>query len=580
MNKLYFGDNLDVLREHIQDESVDLIYLDPPFNSQANYNVLFKTDGKSSEAQAEAFRDTWEWGEIAEAAYDDVIRASGDIALVLSGFRKWLGENAMMAYLAMMTARLIELHRVLKPTGSVYLHCDPVASHYLKVMLDAIFGPTNFRSEIIWKRTSSHNNAKRWGPIHDTILFASKSDDFCWNRVMTEYDKKYVEKFYKHKDADGRLFRLSDLTGSGVRHGESGKPWNGFNPTRHGRHWGVPSVVKEEFPDQKENLSPHEWLDLFNSEGLIEMTGEGVGWPHVRRYFDRMEGQLIQDIVLDIPPLSKRHTERLGYPTQKPLALLERIIKASSNKDMVILDPFCGCGTTVEAAQHLQRNWIGIDVTHYAITLIEARLLRAKTKKDSYQIQGRPTDLAGAQELARRDKHQFQWWAAWRLGAQTYREEKRGADRGIDGNIFFANGPYGTGRIIISVKGGEHLGVAMVRDLRGVIERENAEMGVLITLSEPTAPMVAECAAAGFVSKSAHGDRLPRLQIVKIADILEGKMPKLPPIPQPRDITRRGRKHAKDQLEMLLPLAGKIIAAGKGEFIDPRFDARLLEAAK
>jgi DNA methylase/Restriction endonuclease len=291
------------------------------------------------------------------------------------------------------------------------------------------------------------------------------------------------------------------------------------------------------------------------------------------------EGKAISD-VWQIPIISSSSKERMGYPTQKPLPLLERIIDASSDKDMVVLDPFCGCGTTVAAAETLGRQWIGIDVTHYAVTLIEERLRRAGIKKNTYEVHGRPTDFAGARNLAQRDKHQFQWWAAWQLGAQTYREEKRGADRGIDGNIFFQNGPYGTGRIVISVKGGEHVGVAMVRDLRGVIEREHAEMGILITLIDPTGPMISECAAAGYVSKSAHGAPLPRLQIVTVADMLAGKMPKLPPIPEAERLAKAARKRDLDQLELLLPLVGKKRAPVKGEFVDPRFDSRLAQVAE
>ncbi|MGB6699799.1 MAG: DNA methyltransferase, partial [Methylocella sp.] len=270
-----------------------------------------------------------------------------------------------------------------------------------------------------------------------------------------------------------------------------------------------------------------------------------------------------------IAPINSQAKERLGYPTQKPVALLERIIAASSNEGDIVLDPFCGCGTTIHAAQKLDRQWIGIDVTHYAVTLIERRLSAIGISPDAYQVVGRPTDLAGAHDLARRDKHQFQWWAAWRLGARWYREEKKGADRGIDGRMLFKNGPYGDGLIIISVKGGDNVGVQMVRDLRGVIEREEAEMGIFISLAEPTGPMMTEAAAAGFVSKSAHG-RLPRLQIVKIEDILERRLPKLPPLPEPERIDRRApRKQFKDQLELLLPFAGDKIGPTKGDFIDP-----------
>lgn len=571
MNQLYFGDNLAVLRNPklIKDESVDLVYLDPPFNSNAIYGVFFRDgSGVGSEAQAEAFRDTWTWGPAAAEAFDDLERIGGNVSVLMQGFRTWLGNNGLMAYLAMMAVRLVELRRALKPTGSLYLHCDPTASHYLKLVLDCLFEPENFRSEVIWKRTSSHNSARRWGPIHDVILFYTASKDFTWNRVFVPYDADYVRRFYKHRDSQGRLYRLSDLTGSGTRNGESGKAWNRFDPTAHGRHWGIPSVVKEEFPATK--LPPHGWLDLFHKEGLIEMTGDGAGWPHVRRYLDRMPGQALQDIVTDIPPLSKRHAERLGYPTQKPLALLERIIAASSKPGDVVLDPFCGCGTTVEAAEGSNRQWIGIDVTHYAVTLIETRLRKAYPAA-SYKVFGRPTDLLGARDLALRDKYQFQWWAAWKLGAQTY-ETKKGGDRGIDANIFFANGPFGLGRIIVSVKGGDNLNPGMVRDLAGVVNREKADMGILITLADPTRGMVSDAAEYGFVPKTPHG-RLPRIQILTVENLLDGKLPKLPPLPATDDGPRvRARKRDKDQLELLLPFAGTGgLKTEDGVMIDPRF---------
>jgi site-specific DNA-methyltransferase (adenine-specific) len=564
VNRLYFGDNLTVLRDHVKDESVDLVYLDPPFNSKASYNVLFKTiAGKSSEAQAEAFRDTWEWGTTAEAAYGDVMQASGAPALVLSGFRKWLGENAMMAYLCMMAVRLIELKRVLKPDGSIYLHCDPVASHYLKIILDSIFKPMNFRNEVIWKRTFAHGNVtRRYGDVTDTILYFCNGDDPVWNQVFKKLTLEEIQKKYPKQDRDGRRWQSVTLRNPGVR------------PNLHYPYRASNGVVYQPHPNGWScNI---ERMRLYDKEGRLHFPSKAGGALRLKMYADESQGERLQSLWDDIPPIGAQAQERLGYPTQKPLALLERIIRASSTDGMTVLDPFCGCGTTVEAAEKLGRQWIGIDVTHYAITLIEERLNRANVSRKNYQIKGRPTDLEGARDLARRDKHQFQWWAAWCLGAQSYREEKRGADRGVDGNIFFQNGPYGTGRIIISVKGGDNIGVGMVRDLRGVIERESAEMGVLITLAEPTGPMIAECAAAGFVSKSAHGNRLPRLQMITIVEMLEGKRPKLPPLPIPARDVGRLKKRNKTQLEFLLPIDGTA-KREKGEYIDPRYDARLVE---
>jgi DNA modification methylase len=563
VNRLYFGDNLNVLRERIADESVDLIYLDPPFNSNANYNVLFKAQtGQSSQAQAEAFRDTWEWGEPARDAYDDVMRANGDVALIVSGLRKSLGDSAMMAYLAMMAARFIELRRVLKPSGSLYLHCDPTASHYLKVIVDAAFGPTNYRNEISWRRQSAHNDAKQgrrqYGNVRDVIFFYTRGEEWTWNSQYTPYDPEYIGAFYKHVEPEtGRRYRLSDLTGPGGA--AKGNPR--YKVLGVERYW---------------RFSKEKMAALIAEGRVVQLNPGNV--PAQKRYLDEMPGVALQNDWGDIRPAAGR--ERLGYPTQKPLALLERIIRASSDEGQVVLDPFCGCGTTVEAAQKLKRQWIGIDVTHYAVTLIENRLKGLHVASNSYQVVGRPADLAGARELARRDKHQFQWWAAWYLGSHTYREEKRGADRGIDGNIFYPNGPYGTGRIITSVKGGENVGVAMVRDLRGVIEREEAQMGILVTLTEPTGPMLAECASAGFVTKSAHG-RMPRLQLLTIADMLDGRLPKLPPIPDRVETKAKPRRKSDgDQIELLLPFKGAAIKPAKGDFVDPRFDSRLFQSAE
>jgi DNA modification methylase len=555
-NRLYFGDNLTVLREHVKDESVDLIYLDPPFNSDVNYNVLFRSPtGQESDAQVEAFRDSWEWADSARDAYADVIEANGDVAMVITSLKKWLGENAMMAYIVMMAARLIELRRVLKPTGSLYLHCDPTASHYLKVVLDAVFGHEKARSEIIWKRTNARGTKGNWPRLHDTILMYG-SDGASFFSQSAPADKAKLPHTLI-TGSDGKKYQTFELTGAGAtKEGQSGQPWRGFDPTEMGRHWG----------------NNHGQMDIWDLAGLIHWPSNG-GWPRRRADapFDPETRRIIVgDVWTDIDRLNQTAKERLGYPTQKPLALLDRIIQASSKPGDIVLDPFCGCGTSLDSAQKNGRNWIGIDIAHYAMTLIEGRL-KARYPTVNYSVYGRPTDLAGARELARRDKYQFQWWAAWKLGSQTYREDKKGADRGIDGNIYFHNGPYGAGRIIASVKGGENVGVQMVRDLRGVIEREDAEMGVMVTLANPTGPMVSEAASAGFVRKSAHG-RLPRLQIVSVADILAGHMPKLPPLPQPerKQSTARKRVHG-DQIEMMLPFAGDILKPAEGVHIDPRF---------
>jgi DNA modification methylase len=374
MGTLYYGDNLDILRRYLKDETVDLVYLDPPFNSAQNYNAFFhEKDGTDAASQIRAFEDTWHWDIETKKAYDAVTEQPGKVSDVMQAFYTFLGGNDMMAYLTMMSSRLVELRRVLKPTGSLYLHCDPTASHYLKLLCDAILGKDNFRSEIIWKRTSSHNSAKRFAPVHDVILMYSKTDDFVWNPVFQSYSEEYLENFYRFSDAKGK-FRIGDLTGAGTRTGESGQAWRNVNPTEAGRHWAVPTkVLVELFGDKSESWSVQEKLDALDKAGLIYWPPKGKV-PGFKRYYNPNAGVPAADVITDIEVIAAQSAERLGYPTQKPVALLERIIQASSNPGDVVLDPFCGCGTTIDAAEKLGRDWIGIDVTQLAISLIKNRL--------------------------------------------------------------------------------------------------------------------------------------------------------------------------------------------------------------
>jgi site-specific DNA-methyltransferase (adenine-specific) len=525
-NQLYYGDNLDVLRRYLADESVDLIYLDPPFNSRQDYNVLFaEKDGSQSSSQIRAFEDTWEWNIEAEAAYQETLQQGGRVAQAMVAFRTFLGGSDMLAYLAMMAPRLIELKRVLKETGSIYLHCDPTASHYLKILMDGVYGPEMFLSEIVWKRTSAHNSARRWGPVHDVLLFYGKGDRPAWNRVFQEYNEEYLRKFYRHEDEGGR-YRLGDLTGAGKRKGESGLPWRGVDPTKAGRHWAVPEP--ETPPDGWNNLSVQQRLDFIDAERLIHWPKTGE-IPQFKRYLRVDRGTPIQDVITDIDPLSPHAKERLGYPTQKPELLLERIIKASSNPGDVVLDPFCGCGTTVQVAQRLNRRWIGIDITHLAIGLIRKRLADSfgEEVRKSYEVIGEPTDLEGARDLAAHpDKYQFQSWALGLVGARP-KELKKGADRGIDGRLYFHDEPGGrTKQMILEVKSGK-VDVVQVRSLRGAVEREQAEIGVFICFEEPTKPMLREAAEAGFYT-APDRSRYPKLQILTIQQILDGKQPEYP----------------------------------------------------
>ncbi|PZO68315.1 MAG: site-specific DNA-methyltransferase [Paracoccus denitrificans] len=563
MNHLYYGDNLTVLRDSIADESVDLIYLDPPFNSNANYNVLFRSPtGDQSAAQIEAFTDTWHWGEDAEDAFQQVRRSGHtDVATMLEAMRSFLGTNDMMAYLTMMAVRLIELHRVLKPTGSLYLHCDPTASHYLKILLDAVFGKEAFKNEIIWRRTGAHNHANRYGPIHDTILFFAKTRHYRHNAVFTPYLKGHVDAYFKRSDSKGRYWTNS-LHGAGTRNGESGRIWRGYDPTAVGRHWAVPGELVLELgidPD----LPQHRKLDLLADAGVIDFPEPGSrALPTYRQYLQGSVGQLLQDIwafqphtngVLngtsvgvdeDVRWISPRDKiERLGYPTQKPVGLLERIIAASSNPGDVVLDPFCGCGTTIHAAEKLGRQWIGIDVTHLAVGLIERRI-REAFPTAQFKVHGTPQDLAAAQDWFDRDdptKKEFEKWAVSLIGAQPWRAGKKGADGGIDGRLSFGK----TGVALVSVKGGRDRQRNHIDQLNHVVTREKADIGVFLTLHPPTKPMLAEAAGAGQFTVEGF-DPVPRIQIVTIEDAMRQRE-RAVRIPLARDDAFRKPAREEDQ---------------------------------
>ena len=460
-NVLYYGDNLDILRRYVKDETIDLIYLDPPFKSNQDYNVLFKEqNGSRSAAQIKAFKDTWRWDQAAAGSYQEVVERGGKVGQAMLAFRTYLGENDVTAYLSMMAPRLIELHRVLKDTGSIYLHCDPTASHYLKMLMDAVFGAGNFCNEIIWHYRKWPAGKYSFQRNHDVLLFYSRSGsrERTFNQLFMERASSTLKRF-------GTAKIVSGYDGSGRR---------------------LPSKTEKE-------------------------PSAGV------RQDDVWE-------LKRVPPIKQL------FPTEKPEALLERIINASSDEGDMILDPFCGCGTTIVAAQRLRRNWIGIDVTHLAITLIKHRLgdawahYKAPGSKPQYKVIGEPKDLSGAGALAEENPYQFQWWALGLVGARPV-EQKRGADRGVDGRLYFHDesdsAKAKTKQIIISVKAG-HISVKDVRDLHGVVEREKAQIGVLISMERPTRPMLTEAASGGFY-KSPWGSRHSVLQVLTIKELLDGK---------------------------------------------------------
>ena len=519
-NTLYYGDNLDILREYIADNSIDLIYLDPPFNSNRNYSVIFKDEhGEESEAQVTAFQDTWRWGAAAEHAYHELVtQTAPHISAMIAAFRDFIGTNEMMAYLVMMTTRLIELRRVLKPTGSLYLHCDPTASHYLKVALDTIFGAESFRNEIVWKRTSAHNDPSRYGANIDIILFFTKGQTWTWNNQYIKHDPNYTSRF-RHADADGRKWADYDLSAKGLSGG-------GYEY----EYKGVKSLWR----------CPPETMKQLDEEGKLHFTKSGG--IRIKRYLDETKGVPLQCLWEDIPPINSQAQERLGYPTQKPVALLERILQASSNEGDLVLDPFCGCGTTIHAAHKLNRRWIGIDITHLAIALQKYRLKNAfdLNEKDDYAVIGEPQDLASARQLAQDNRYQFQWWALSLIQAQPMggesggKQGKKGKDKGIDGMITFIDDAKAKPkRLLVQVKSGK-VKSGDIRDLVGTVEREKAVMGAFITLESPSKDMLAEAASAGFYTSTwtAMGGTFeyPKIQILTIEELLNGKTVNMPSI--------------------------------------------------
>lgn len=459
-NILYYGDNLDVLRQHVKDESVDLVYLDPPFKSDKNYNVLFaEQDGSRSAAQIKAFDDTWTWDQGAARAYQEIVEEGPErLSEAMHAFRQLLGDSDMMAYLAMMAPRLVQLRHVLKTTGSIYLHCDWTASAHLRLLMDAVFGPQSFLNNVVWCYGLGGSSKRYWPRKHDDILWYCKSPSHHY-------------------------FEAAQVPASSQR---------------------MKGQMKK---------APDYW---------------------------------------DIPTINNMAKERLGYPTQKPEALLERIIQSSSKEGDTVLDPFCGCGTAVAVAQRLNRRWIGIDITHLAVTVIKHRLQDAFGDELHYNVIGEPVSLPDAQALAKEDPYQFQYWALGLVGARPV-ERKKGADRGIDGRLYFHDEVQGakTKQIILQVKSGQNISVAHVRDLRGVVDREQAEMGVLITLQEPSQPMRTEAAGAAFYHSPGWQQRYPRLQILTVAELLAGKRIEYPPSRQVNVTYKKSPKAKHNPAESL-----------------------------
>lgn len=523
-NRLFYGDNLDVLRRDIKDESVDLVYLDPPFNSARNYNVIFgkhQTASQEDAAQIQAFGDTWVWTPTTDQQYQSLVTGGlpNRVADALTAMRTLLTENDAMAYLVNMAPRLVELHRVLKPTGSLYLHCDPTMSHYLKVMLDAIFGPERFKSEIIWKRYGAHNDSKGYGAVHDVILFYVKDKGAPFNKQYTVYDESYIVERFRYEDPDGRRFAEQNLSSPNPRPNLT-YPFTAKN----GITYPPPPNGWKFTPERMQEL---------DDQGRLHYPAKPTGRLRMKNYLDEALGVPVQDLWTDISAIGGSAPERLGYPTQKPVALLERIVASSSNPGDVVLDPFCGCGTTIDAAQRLNRGWLGIDVTYIAVDLITKRLKDrfGEEIEGTYEVSGIPRDKAAALALFSKSPFDFERWAVSLVNGQP--NQKQVGDKGIDGVARFPLGDPnqkggGIGRVLVSVKGGKTVGPQFVRDLLGTVNTQKAEMGVLITMAEPTRGVLDAVNHAGTYKHPANGQTFPKVQVITVSELLAGKGPDLP----------------------------------------------------
>ena len=541
MNRLYYGDNLEVLRKYVADESVDLVYLDPPFNSNRSYNVIFNRQAGNSHvdasAQIEAFDDTWHWSPVTDQQYHRYALAGElpeQVGEALRAFRILLGENDALAYLVNMAPRLVQLHRVLKPTGSLYLHCDPTMSHYLKVLLDSIFGARFFRNEIVWKRSTTvkgnfGQGSKIYGNQTDVLLFYTKSDVYTFNQRFKPYSQEYMDTAYRYVEPEtGRRYRLVSMIGPGGA--AKGNPY--YEVMGVSRYWRYSKAKMQELIDA----------------GLVVQSKPGTV-PNRKYYLDEGQGVPVQSLWDDIGNLQAASKESLGYPTQKPVALLERVLLTSTNEGDVVLDPFCGCGTTVDAAQHLDLQWIGIDITFIAIDLIEKRLQdRYPGISGTFETFGIPRDIEGAKALMKHSPFDFERWAVSRINARP--NEKQVGDKGIDGVARFYLDKKTTGRVLVSVKGGVNLGPAMVRDLVGTVETQKAQMGVLITLEAPTPGMRDAANHGGTYTWPINGQTFPRVQIITVADLLAGKRANIPAAITPYSTAVKAPAQV-EQLDML-----------------------------
>ncbi|MDJ0505357.1 MAG: site-specific DNA-methyltransferase [Aphanizomenon sp.] len=517
VNQLYYGDNLEVLRRYIKDESVDLCYIDPPFNSKRNYNQIYNNIGAEDKAQAQAFIDTWEWDDHAIRGINEILinyhgLFTQQCIALITGLSNVLGKGSLLAYLVSMTLRITEIHRVLKPTGSFYLHCDPTASHYLKLILDAVFCSNKgiYQSEIVWKRTTAHGNAKQGSKKFeinfDIIFLYSKTNQYTFNTIYRPFQEDQLEQQYNKVDQNGRRYRLVTPTAA-KGGGDTSYEFHGVQPPK-GRFWAY----------SKENM------EKFYEDNKLYFSSSGQ--PYIKYYLDERPGVAVMSFWDDIKPMSPTSKERLGYPTQKPESLLERIIKASSNENDIVLDAYCGCGTTVAVCQKLDRQWIGIDITYQSISLILKRL------EDSFpgvlktiKLHGIPKDIESAKALANktddRTRKEFEKWAILTYtNNKAVINAKKGADKGIDGIVYFQGDKNDPEKIIFQVKSGK-VKSGDIRDLLGTMTLESASLAIFITLEEPTKDMLKTAKSAGFYQSKYMSHSCDKIQIVTIKEIIE-----------------------------------------------------------
>ena len=548
MNKLYYGDNLEVLRKYIKDETVDLCYIDPPFNSKRNYNQIYNNVGTEDAAQAQAFVDTWTWDEAAEHGFKEILANMGGVFTaqsidLISGLEKVLGKGSLLSYLVSMTLRVAEIYRVLKPTGSFYFHCDPTASHYLKIVIDTIFCAGRggqYMNEIVWKRTSGRKSMNQLGRIHDVIFFYSKGNAPTWFAPAIAQTAATAKGHDMIRDGD-RYYRLSDLTGAGqgpVRKfdGQEISPPNG-------RHW----------------MFDQDGIDRLLAEGKIVFNRNGV--PRLKKYLEELQAIDIGDVWTDIDAINSAAAERLKYPTQKPEALMDRIIQASSNPGDTILDAYCGCGTTVSVSERLERQWIGIDITYQSISLILKRLedTFGKAALENVELNGVPKDIKSAVALANKKEDKVRkefekWFVLAYSNNRAIINEKKGGDSGIDGIAYVLDvssaGKQESQKVLFSVKSNQTLTPSVIRDLNGTMERDGAVTGYLLTLY-PMPNLVKESKKYGTYRNNLYGKDFPKIQVISVQEMLDGARLDLPTV---LGVLKSATKQAKGKKQESLGL--------------------------